>query len=777
MTTQSYKIADSLFLVRQSVDLKTPKKAVESPVNHLVMIDCSGSMAHDLPQLRSQLKDRLPSLLKERDTISIVWFSGRGECGILFEGLEVSTLVDMEQVKSSIDLWLKPIGLTGFKEPLGRVAGLVDRVGKKNPDGVFSLFFMSDGQDNQWARDEVLKQAEEAGSHVEACTFVEYGYYADRALLTQMAEKCGGSLVFAEDFSRYAPSFEDVLQRRLSGAPKIEVQVKHDVISNFAYSLSENQELQTYSIESGVLRVPENLPCFWYLTACPEGEAMPQSFQGPGDEYPAATYAAISLYAQRMKSDIVLALLKHTGDVRFIESFAKCFGKQRYSQFTEETRIAAFHPSLRLNAGYDPSRVPPDDAFTILDLIQVLVTDPANKILLDSPEFRYSRISRARQDANEVLTADEREAVGLLTSEITRTRDVKKIQELSGRIAAITSKPQPIKFEQDKQPDGYPVSSITFNEERANISLLIRKTGHVDLSTRLPDEPEYSKLQTPFKTHIFRNYAIVKDGLVGIDRLPVKLQAGTVRALLDRGMAESVITNPEGETLDETRARVKKASRDREVEIVLDLTQIPVINRQMVKEVQATKLFELEFELIKARAARKVYAHYLKELQVQTPESCLDPKVQTWLKQAGLSESGPFSPPMVQAESSDYYVAKELLVKVKGYSSLPSVNDVKKKKAQAGVLTPTAALMAPHVSRVESMGKDLSLEWLTSQEGDHARRVRQLIGEMAVIKFSITVGQVWPQEFKSLDENQMNLTLDGMSLNFTLEMREVEVKI
>ena len=240
-------------------------------------------------------------------------------------------------------------------------------------------------------------------------------------------------------------------------------------------------------------------------------------------------------------------------------------------------------------------------------------------------------------------------------------------------------------------------------------------------------------------------------------------------------MPESCITNPESETLEETRARVKKAGRDREVGVVLDLKQLPVINRQMVREVQATKLFELEFELTKARAARKVYAHYLKELKVE-PESTMDPKVQAWLKTCGLSEWGPFSPPMVQAESSDYYMAKELLVKIKGYSSLPSVNDVKK-KLQTGVFSPPAALMGPHVKMVENYRGNITLDWLTRQEEESASRVRRLISEMAMIKFSIIVGQTWPQEFKSLDENQMTLTIDGLDLHFTLEMREVEVKI
>ena len=57
---------------------KTASKAVEVPVNHIFVIDCSGSMSYDLPKIRKQLKNKLPSLLKQDDTVSLVWFSGKG---------------------------------------------------------------------------------------------------------------------------------------------------------------------------------------------------------------------------------------------------------------------------------------------------------------------------------------------------------------------------------------------------------------------------------------------------------------------------------------------------------------------------------------------------------------------------------------------------------------------------------------------------------------------------------------------------------------------------
>ena len=78
---ESHEIEKGLYLIEQTISPGDPnhKKAVDTPTNHIAVIDCSGSMTGDLPRIREQLKKKLPKLLKEGDTLSMVWFSGRGE--------------------------------------------------------------------------------------------------------------------------------------------------------------------------------------------------------------------------------------------------------------------------------------------------------------------------------------------------------------------------------------------------------------------------------------------------------------------------------------------------------------------------------------------------------------------------------------------------------------------------------------------------------------------------------------------------------------------------
>lgn len=270
--TRSYSISDQLFLVSCGIQ-KTAEapKPVETPTHHIVVTDCSGSMYGDLGKVREQLKKKLPKMVSEKDLVTLVWFSGRGQCGILLEAEPVATLTDLNNVNKAIDRWLQPQGLTGFKDPLIEVAKVVASVKKSHPGHANSLLFMSDGCDNQWSRAEILKAVEEAAGSLNAATFVEYGYYADRNLLSAMAEKAGGTLIFSDGFNNYAPVLEATLAKKVLSAPKVEVKIEGDVVGGFAFAM-DGEDLLTFAVEDGKVWVPETLTELWYVSSNQVGE-------------------------------------------------------------------------------------------------------------------------------------------------------------------------------------------------------------------------------------------------------------------------------------------------------------------------------------------------------------------------------------------------------------------------------------------------------------------------------------------------------------------------
>ena len=104
-----------------------------------------------------------------------------------------------------------------------------------------------------------------------------------------------------------------------------------------------------------------------------------------------------------------------------------------------------------------------------------------------------------------------------------------------------------------------------------------------------------------------------------------------------------------------------------------------------------------------------------------------------------------------------------------------------KKQASSGKFNGPGQLMKPYVEEVEAyLAKKPSdadfLKWIDAKAKDAVTKARGLIFELAQIKFAIVVGQVWFTEFSSIDENSMDITVDGTKIACKVEMKEVQIK-
>ncbi len=722
MAMSHVKINNSLFLNTMSLNKDTVPAPTEVPVNHIAVIDCSGSMSFELPKIQEQLINKLPSLMRKNDTFSMVWFSGRGECGILFEAEPISTLKDLQNVNNAIKRWLAPVGATGFKDPIETVISLSKKLAKKNGNPC-AMFFLTDGWENQWSKADVLSAVESLSESVSSATFVEYGHYADHDLLLKMAEKVGGSLIAARGFKDYEPALADALQRRVA-KKRVEVGLEQTAISGIAFAASDGAVV-TFEVKNGKVSVPEGTPSVSYLSNKPAGKSS-------GEATDASVYAALSVFAARAASNTVADLLKANGDVALIDKFSTCFGKQKYADFVASCTKAAFDPAARLVSGRDTNRMPADDAFTVFDLLNELVKDPNAKLKLDSKAFVYNAISLRRVDAD----------------------------------------PNALTFQALQNADGYPLNGLVFNEERANISINVTKRGEVDISSRLASAPNADKLPAIVPTNVFRSYSIVTDGIINVEALPVTMSSKTWERILKRAPQLETLTSSSGETVD----------------VIIDLQKLPVINKQMVKTISAKDLFSKEWKLCHLRARQKVLKHYLKEFQESAANtsgmaSLYGKENADWLAEQGITDNG-FSPKSTkQAAVTDVYMGVKLACSIKGYASdPPSMNELAKRRASGKALTGPAALLdAAELdvrAQLDSKKTDAARrKWLETETEHCVEQTRELIRDMAKIKFSVIVGRTWFSEFASMDEGTLDLTVDGDKLTGIVNMSEVEIKV
>jgi hypothetical protein len=227
------------------------------------------------------------------------------------------------------------------------------------------------------------------------------------------------------------------------------------------------------------------------------------------------------------------------------------------------------------------------------------------------------------------------------------------------------------------------------------------------------------------------------------------------------------------------------------------LDKLPVVNRVMVKAVSAKDLFEKQYLLEKSRAAQKVYKGFrdekLAKKESPTYKAMYGDDAANWLKEQGFTDYSGFSPKAVQAESTDFYIGKELGVKIAGLSKLPSMKELREQIAK-NKMNGGGTLMAIYYREVEkyldsdayknAADKDKLFEtWISDKAKKAVSETRSLIFAMAKIKFAIVVGQVWFKEFSSVDENSLKIKVrpepkaDEVELDCKAEMKEIQVKI
>ena len=425
----------------------------DAKVNRFFIIDCSGSMSSDLAQIRTQMKNKIPQLTNIGDTITIIWFSSKGQFGALQEGLEINSVTDFKGMNAAIDKFIRPVGCTGFKDPIDLSRTISLKLKNAHKDSYSQLFMMTDGYDNEWNQGEIIKSTTNLADTFDSVTFVEYGWYCNRALMTKMAESIGASLIFSKSFDEYDGQFELNIKKKVKSSKRKTVDVGTSDLQ-FAFA-KDGDDVVSFIVDNGKVTVPDHIKDIYFFS--PSNSSIDAE----------GKYVAIYTLAQRMMGNEVLEILGELGDVYFIDKFNNCFSKQDYSEFQSEIKEAISDPSKRYSKGMDASYLPAADAPTIIDLLDTLANDNVKFHPYD-PQFKYERISAARLNASENITSSEKEELMEKLKNATSIGDVKAIGDV---IAEIEKGKVSVKFSPNGENIGYPISSLTFAEDRPNISI------------------------------------------------------------------------------------------------------------------------------------------------------------------------------------------------------------------------------------------------------------------------------------------------------------------
>lgn len=745
------KFDESYCLVSQEVN-STATVEVAKKTNHILVVDVSGSMSWELPKIRTQLKNKLSNLMKDGDTISIVWFSGSREAGILKEEIEVKSLKTLTDLNDAIDRWLKPVGLTAFLKPLQLVKEIVERVKKNRPGSVFSMIFLTDGCNNDCPWGDVTKELKSLEADIASSTFVEYGYYADSRALTQMATILGGEKISCNGFDDYEPVFDNKISKSIRGGKKVVVDITDKYLYDFAFSVSEDGGVILYGVNDNKILVGPEVKEVYFFSPSAVGGTLTADV---------ALYAAIYVLSDKLLNDDAEKIFYQLGDNFYYGMLANAFGKQKLNAFKNAIKDCVADASKRFPNGKAAIQKVDDNAYCLMNLIADLGGIENCLFYAGHPDFVYNRIGRKTVARGENLSEADKK----------RISEAKNIEEITKITEELKEKNVELVFVNSDPDRGYPVTDLVWNEERANLSLRIRIEGKAEL-------PQNKFGITEVATYKYRTFTLIKDGIVNVEKLPVSWSP-ELSELLSKNNVKFTI-----DYLESTFAPNV---------IIIDLTSLPLINRGMVHSISAKELAIQEWELLKLQAEKKVFDYYRKALYPKESKSFIElvgQECADWLKTIGITDYNGFAPLVDLEESTDFYMSVNLATKIKGLSSLGKVEDAVAKLKSGAALKPGEAIMVDSIKKyqavldselytasTEDLRKEMLKNYLTAKSTESNKKKRNAMQEIAQIKFSLILSKKWFKEFKTFDENTLNLKLDGQDLAFTFDLSEKEVKI
>ena len=717
------------------VPAKHDAVTVAAPTNHILVIDCSGSMCYDLPKIRTQLKNKLPAMVKENDTVSLVWFSGRGEFGRLVDRVRVQNVTDLERLNTAIDRWLKPIGCTGFVEPLKSVSDLIH---SGNDGEVYSMMFLTDGYDNQWSHSEILDAVQELEPVVTGAVFVEYGWYCNHNLLEKMASTIGGSVVFAEDFDSYDPIFDGVIKKSYKSFKKIEIEVG-DPLFDLVFTPTDSGAI-TYKVENGKVRVPEGTSGVYFFS---EKESADDDSENTFQ----AAYQGLAVLSLQRKGQFIKEFLKERKNYPLYNRFANCFGKQNLYDF-HDLLIKYANETVDFSKEEDHFEVD-ENGVTVLDFLGML---QSNECKIDLKSMSYNRIGKATEHKSKLSEEEKKELCEAI-------ENAQSSEEVMSAIDKVASMKKEIKFIYDSYDTK--ISSITWNETRPNVSMLFRLTGNAIIGNNSYNLPE------SFPTFIWRNYTIIRDGILNIEMLPIKIYSEDFFWHLVRdGFIDKKLSYEEGKTYE------------------IDLRHKPLINEKMVQEVSAQRFVDMIYEINQQKASKKVFLAELEKIhgkdRAETFREIYGDEAAEYLLKIGITDGG-FSPIVQVVPATDKYMATELIVKIKGMSSIPSYNAVMKKITEGKKINAADELLinAMNLCEANKKGRDQEtyVNWLFAQEIAADENVRYLSKKLAEMRFSVIVGQVWFKEFDSIENCVLKTKINDKEVECTFELKDTTIAI
>lgn len=380
----------------------------------------------------------------------------------------------------------------------------------------------------------------------------------------------------------------------------------------------------------------------------------------------------------------------------------------------------------------------------VINVIDYLV-DNKCEIKLDS--FKYNKISRGTEQVGEISAYDKLR----IAYEVSNAKNAVEVHKITEKASEIAYEKSHLNFVWDKT--NHCASSVNFNETRPNVSISFNIDGTIKLPSDAPNH-----LPKDFKTFVFRNFNIIHDGILNITSLIATMDKSHADYLRSNGVSVALVNGND---------------------YSIDFTSIPLFTLQN-NAIKAMDVADITYKVMENKAFIKVAKHFLEKLnpvnKSQEIASLYGNDVCEYLKYLGITDYG-FNPKSKAVASTTSYQAKELLLKFKGMSNIPSYNAFLKKVNEGKKLNNADNLLKKANDICESNEKQMSnndfIAFLKAEINRAEKENKHYNKLLTEIRFNVIVGNKWFDEFTTNTNGIINY--NGIDVEFIKQDSTVEM--
>lgn len=723
------KVNDGLYVIQQSVK---NDKLVEKrkSVNHIWIYDRSGSMYGLLKDLTAQLI-KLSKQIPKGDTLTLGWFSGQGQYNFIVKGFKIADDSDYVVLENAIKKNSDTVGLTCFSEILTNVKTVIADLSVYST--TFSMNFFTDGYpcgvNMNTETNAIFEAIKNIKGSIDSAMFVGYGYYYNKELMTKMAEKLGAMLIHSSMVSEYSDNIVRLLELSGSASPKQEI--LPPVTNPLAVYTVTDQGVVVLSVddENGMVYVSpqgDRTSLFYVSNKAPDGDREVAIDQLDDDsEMISALYASALVLTQQTKTDVALEIMGKVGDKRIVDDITNSFTIDEYGRVEGNIEKAIASTKERFKSGKDTNYLPPVDAFCVFDVLGKLMEDDDASFYPYHKGFVYNKVSKptAVNDDYAKFVAED-------------------------NVACV-------------------MDDLVWHESRLNLSVRSIIHGTIDLKDKEGVTASSVGLTDNYPVFVYRNYTFIKDGIVNVKKFYVSTSAETKQYFVDKGI---VIDDGDDFDCDGVYG--------------LDISSLPAINRAMAEGNTSAKamctLLKRENEITGELKALKNFLKVEFDNASSYETKLISEQQKAFLEANGVDvdKGGVYSPKVDAVESTDMYVAKKFEIKIKGLSSLPSVNAVMKKITEGKKRTLSESVVEVGITKYDAFkasndDEDMRKLWLNKEIAKLKAELKGIRPNVQKSKFAIILGKKWFDEFENRSDNVIEV--DGWQYTFALGEETVAI--